>query len=76
MMQTLNRFLFELCKISLEKYTASLDRPIVRKECVKLIQNHLTFSTERVYEEILEMEVYSAQLTLVDLTRIIKHHYI
>jgi hypothetical protein len=36
-MQTLNRFLFELCKISVEKYAASLDKLIIRRECAKLI---------------------------------------
>jgi len=75
-MQTQNRFLFELCKTSIEKYCASLDKPIVRSECIKLIQNHLTFSTERTYEDILEMDIYSSQLMVTDLTRIIKHHYI
>ena len=76
MMQTLNRFMFEKCKISVEKYTASLDKPIVRREVAKLIQNHLTYSTERTYEDILEMEIYSSELSVPDLTRIIKHDYI
>ena len=59
-MQTQNRFLFELCKTSIEKYCASLDKPITRSECIKLVQNHLTFSTERTYEDILEMDIYSS----------------
>ena len=37
MMQTLNRFLFEQCKISVEKHAASHDLPIIRKECANLI---------------------------------------
>ena len=76
MMQTLNRFMFEFFKISVEKHAASLDKPIIRRECAKLIQNHLTYSTERVYEDILEMDIYSSQLTHLDLTRHIKQHYI
>ena len=59
MMQTLNRLFFELCKLSVEKYCASLDQPIVRDRCIKLIQNHLTYSTERTYEDILELDIYS-----------------
>ena len=34
------------------------------------------YSTERVYEDILEMDIYSSQLTHLDLTRHIKQHYI
>lgn len=37
MMQTLNRFLFESCKISVEKHAVGMDMPLVRHECAKLI---------------------------------------
>ena len=50
-MQTLNRFFFEICKISAENYRESLDRPVQREEIMEQIQNNLTYSTEKSYEE-------------------------
>lgn len=68
-MQTLNRFFFEISKLSLEKYCASMNKPLVRSKCIKLIQNDITYSKEEKYEEILEQDIYSQQLFIPDLTR-------
>ena len=77
MMRTLNRFFFELCKISVEKFCISQNRPLNRRECAQMILNHLAFSKEHTYEDILEIDIYSTQISnMIDLTRVIKHHYI
>ena len=75
MMQTINRFLFELAKRSLESHMTSNDKQPSRQHCASEIQNHISYSDEETYESIIEQELYTTYES-TDLTRMLKHHYI
>ena len=75
MIQTLNRFMFELAKRSLENYMQAEEKHLSRDQCAIEVQNHISYSDEDTYESIIEQELYT-NFESVDLTRMLKHHYL
>ena len=54
MMQSINRFVFEYARRSLESYMTSNDLPPTRDRCADELQNHISYSNEQTYENIIE----------------------
>jgi hypothetical protein len=53
-MQCLNYFLFDLGQLSLEKATEKAKRDINRQQCLSVLENNITYSTQKMYETFLE----------------------
>jgi len=66
---------FNLGKISIEKYCKSKFKPVLRHECMKFIENHITYSTEQTYSNILEASLMF-NFEEIDLTRMMKTYYL
>jgi len=53
----------------------SNDLPPTRDRCADELQNNISYSNEQTYENIIEQELYTTYES-IDLTRMLKHHYI
>lgn len=50
--QTLNRCMFDLGKLSLEKHIRSQSFNLSRENCLEVLETHITYSTEATYSQI------------------------
>jgi hypothetical protein len=53
-MQCLNYFLFDLGQLSLEQATEKAKRDINRQQCLSVLENNITYSTQKMYDQFLE----------------------